>query len=149
MEKYANCLWRTLFHIEVIDTCNIVMINRHDQSGVKYRHDQSGVNTVYMYCVCVCVCVFVCVCVCVCMCVSKLIFSTVNASKYGNASVGQSRVDGAHRRKMYMKMYMKHGMHNTVTKHAYPSRHQRKFAYTNIFWLGSIVMLFFIILRVF
>ena len=43
----------------------------------------------------------------------------------------------------------KHCMHNAVTKHAYPSRHQRKFAYTNIFWLGSIVRVFFIILRAF
>ena len=43
----------------------------------------------------------------------------------------------------------KHGMHKTVTKHAYPSRHQRQFAYTNILWLGSIFKVFVIILRVF
>ena len=34
-------------------------------------------------------------------------------------------------------------MHNTVTKHAYPSQHQRKFAYTNIFWPGSFVRVIF------
>ena len=78
-----------------------------------------------------------------CVCVSKLIFSIVNASKYGNASVWQSRGDSALSRKKDMK---KHAMHNTVTKHAYPSRHQRKFAYTNIHWLGRIIRVFFIIL---
>ena len=81
---------------------------------------------------------------CVCVCVSKLIFSSVNASKYGNASVWQSRGDNARSQKKDMK---EHGMHNTVTKHAIPSRHQRKFAYTNIFWLGSTVRVFFIILK--
>ena len=52
-----------------------------------------------------------------CVCVSKLIFifSIVNASKYGNASVWQSRGDSALSRKKDMK---KLGMHNTVTKHA-------------------------------
>ena len=34
-------------------------------------------------------------------------------------------------------------MHSTVTKHAYHSQHQRKFAYTNIFWLGNISKLLF------
>ena len=43
----------------------------------------------------------------------------------------------------------KHDVHNTVTKHAYPSSHQRTFAYTNIIWLGSIVRVFFITLIVF
>ena len=32
----------------------------------------------------------------------------------------------------------KNGMHNTVIEYAYPSRNQRKFAYTSIFWFGSI-----------
>ena len=54
---------------------------------------------------------------------------------------GQSRGDNSLSRKKDQK---KHGVHSTVTKHAYPSRHQRKIAYTNIFLLGSIVRVFFV-----
>ena len=59
-------------------------------------------------------------------------FGIVTAFKYSNDSVWQSRGGNALSRKKNKK---EHGMQNTLTKHVYPSRHQRKIAYTNTFSL--------------
>ena len=67
-------------------------------------------------------------------------FSIVNAFKYGNDSVWRSLGDNA---LSWKKDKKEHGMHNTVIKHAYPLWYQRKFAYTNLLWPGSIVRVFY------